>query len=274
VEQRFARAYLSPGVLPESTIDKRINQVIEANIWMRCCSRLSLPDASLDETILKRQDPSVDLSRPNNDVQQTSEARTLGDVLFAKTPRPMSEEVWVGLVRSIAGGDQLALHSIYELTHRIVFTLIMRIINNRETTEELTVDVFHDVWRRAQMYDPTNGSVVGWIMNQARSRAIDRLRYEQRKKRVKNETEPVRNGNSYDDPQTALQNGEQSDLLRNALDSLNPEERQAIEIAFFSELTYQEVAAQLNQPLGTIKSRIRSGLGKLRSALAGKSENI
>ena len=69
-------------------------------------------------------------------------------------------------------------------THRIVFTLMVRITNNRETAEELTLDVFHDVWRRASTYDPAGGSVVGWIMNQARSRAIDRLRFEQRKKRV------------------------------------------------------------------------------------------
>ena len=73
---------------------------------------------------------------------------------------------------------------IYTQTHRIVFTLIMRIVSNRETAEELTVNVFYDVWRRASGYDPAGGSVIGWILNQARSRAIDRLRFEQRKKRV------------------------------------------------------------------------------------------
>jgi len=178
------------------------------------------------------------------------------------------------MVRSIAAGDQLALHFIYEHTHRIVFTLIIRIINNRETAEEVTGDVFYDVWRRASTYDPANGSVVGWIMNQARCRAIDRLRYERRKKRVQVEAEPLRNGSSLEDPQTALQNDEQSVLLKNAIDSLNPEEKQAIEIAFFSELTYQEVAVRLNQPLGTIKSRIRSGMSKLRSALGRRSEDL
>jgi len=186
----------------------------------------------------------------------------------------MSEAVWIGMVRSVATGNQLALHSIYELTHRIVFTLIVRIIKNRETAEELTLDVFHDVWRRAPTYDPANGSVVGWIMNQARSRAIDRLRYEQRKKRVNNEAGTTETGNAAEDPQTALHLEEQSRVLRKALDVLTTEERQAIENAFFSELTYQEVAIRLNQPLGTIKSRIRSGLGKLRSALAGKSEGV
>ena len=91
---------------------------------------------------------------------------------------------WVGLVKSIAAGDQRALHALYARTHRIVFTLIVRITNNRETAEELTLDVFHDVWRRASTYDAAGGSVLGWIMNQARSRAIDRLRFHQRKKRV------------------------------------------------------------------------------------------
>jgi len=105
----------------------------------------------------------------------------------------MSEKDWVSLVRSIAGGDQGALRTIYEQTHRIVFTLMVRITKNRETAEEVTVDVFHDVWRRASTYDPSNGPVIGWIMNQARSRAIDRLRFEQRKKRVNNEIHHLRN---------------------------------------------------------------------------------
>src|SRR6185436_12461454 len=91
----------------------------------------------------------------------------------------VSETYWTGLVRSIAAGDQHALYALYEQTHRLVFTLIVRITNNGETAEEVTVDVFHDVWRRAPTYDQAGGSVVGWIMNQARSRAIDRLRFEQ-----------------------------------------------------------------------------------------------
>jgi RNA polymerase sigma-70 factor (ECF subfamily) len=179
----------------------------------------------------------------------------------------MSEQEWLDLVKSIAAGDQLALHSLYEQTHRIVFTLMVRITNSRETAEELTLDVFHDVWRRASTYDPANGSVVGWIMNQARSRAIDRLRYEQRRKRVNDGTKSPVVARTAEDPQSAFHSREQSRLLSNALDNLSREERQAIELAFFSELTYREVAANLNEPLGTVKSRIRSGLSKLRSVL-------
>src|SRR3984893_947922 len=108
---------------------------------------------------------------------------TLGDVLYARSKAPVPEQDWAALVQSIAAGDQLALHALYERTHRVVFTLIMRITANREAAEELTIDVFHDVWRRASRYDAANGTVLGWIMNQARSRAIDCLRYESRKKR-------------------------------------------------------------------------------------------
>jgi RNA polymerase sigma-70 factor, ECF subfamily len=215
------------------------------------------------------------VNRRAKDVHQSSKNRTLGDLLYANQTRaPMSEKDWLRLVRSVATGDQLALHSIYEQTHRLVFTLMVRITNNHQTAEELTLDVFHDVWRRAATYDPTNGSVVGWIMNQARSRAIDRLRFERRKKRVQSEIHTPRTASAVEDPEYACHIEEQSRRLRKALDILTPEERQAIEIAFFSELTYQEVATKLKQPLGTIKSRIRSGLGKLRAALAGTLDSL
>jgi RNA polymerase sigma-70 factor (ECF subfamily) len=197
---------------------------------------------------------------------------TLGDVLYAKSKAPVPEQDWTTLVQSIAAGDQLALHALYERAHRPVFTLVMRITANRETAEELTVDVFHDVWRHASRYDAANGTVLGWIMNQARSRAIDRLRFETRKKR-----RDGGDGQPPDevaaDPRDALEVREQSEQLRAALAVLTPDERQAIETTFFAGLTHAEAAARLKQPLGTIKTRIRSGLNKLRRTLtadAGK----
>lgn len=197
--------------------------------------------------------------------------KTLGDILYAdKAKARVSEDEWLRLVRAVAGGDQGALHSLYEQTHRIVFTLIVRITMNQETAEEVTLDVFYDVWRKASAYDPANGSVVGWIMNQARCRAIDRLRFDQRKKRVNSYPDSLRSATDIVDPQQAFLFEEQSRLLRNALEVLTPEERKAIENAFFSELTYEEAAKKLNQPLGTVKTRIRSGLAKLREALGRK----
>ena len=206
---------------------------------------------------------------PPRQDQRDCAARALGDLLYADTASaPVPEKDWVGLVQSIAARDQRALHALYERTHRIVFTLVVRITNNRETAEELTLDVFHDVWRRASTYDAAGGSVVGWIMNQARSRAIDRLRFEQRKKRVNPHADNPLPATAASDPHAAFDVREQGRLLRHALTVLTPDERQAIETAFFSELTYDEVAARLNQPIGTVKTRIRSGLGKLRQALA------
>jgi RNA polymerase sigma-70 factor, ECF subfamily len=196
---------------------------------------------------------------------------TLGDILYADKSRfRVSEDAWLQLVRAVAGGDERALYSLYEQTHRIVFTLIVRITMNRETAEEVTLDVFHDVWRRASTYDPENGSVVGWIMNQARSRAIDRLRFDQRKKRVNEYPYSLTPATIIVDPQQAYLFDEQSRLLQDALGSLTADERQAIETAFFSELTYEEAAKKLNQPVGTVKTRIRSGLRKLRDSLGTK----
>jgi RNA polymerase sigma-70 factor (ECF subfamily) len=192
----------------------------------------------------------------------------LAELLYADDTKPRaSEDEWVALVRSIAAGDQQALYALYERMHRLVFTLVVRITNDGATAEELTVDVFHDVWRRAAAYDPAGGSVVGWIMNQARSRAIDRIRFEHRKKRVAGAGDPPPTTLAPHDPAEAVDVREQGRRLVEALATLTPGERQAIEAAFFSELTHREVAARLGHPLGTVKTRIRSGLGKLRQAL-------
>ena len=207
---------------------------------------------------------------PSGRDEQSPPAQTLGDLLYANpSKRPVPESDWVELVRSVGAGDELALHALYVRTRRIVFTLIMRITGNRETSEEVMLDVFHDVWRRASTYDPAGGPVIGWIMNQARSRAIDRVRFDGRKKRVGDGTDhPVTDGSS-EGPHESFDVKERSRRLRQALETLGPREREAIEVAFFSELTYAEAAARLNQPLGTVKTRIRSGLATLRRAFDG-----
>ena len=178
-------------------------------------------------------------------------SKTLGDVLHAGTSSaPASEQEWFGLVRAIAAGDLVALQALYERSHRLVFTLLMRITGHREMAEELTLEVFHDVWRRAYRYDPGEGTVVGRLMNQARSRALARLRAGQRKK----------------DDESGFKDERRA--LRSALATLAPEERQVIEAAFFSELTHAGIALQLNQSEATIRARIDCGLHKLRRVLA------
>ncbi|HEY2337900.1 MAG TPA: sigma-70 family RNA polymerase sigma factor [Burkholderiales bacterium] len=198
---------------------------------------------------------------------QTAKANTLGDVLYAGGGPPVSESDWVRLVRSVAEGDQLALHALYERTARLVFTLVVRIVDSRQAAEEVTLDVFHDVWRRAGGYDPANGTVLGWIMNQARSRALDRLRFENRQKRVDPHAGEPLQGHDERDAFMLLELKQQGDTVRAALAALTPDERQVIEAAYFADLTHAEVAARLAQPLGTVKTRIRSALHKLRRVL-------
>jgi RNA polymerase sigma-70 factor (ECF subfamily) len=173
----------------------------------------------------------------------------------------------------MAAGDQRALRVLYERTHRLVFTFLTRLLNDRRSAEELTVDTFHAVWRRSAKYDPAGGPVLGWIMNQARSRAIDRLRYEQRKKRTappaSADAFPTDDNDSTSETIEAVQHGQ---ALRECLGALTAGEREVIEAAFFQELSYPEVAARLNQPLGTVKTRIRSGLEKLRQALGVRKD--
>ena len=171
---------------------------------------------------------------------------TLGAVLYPDPSKAReSERDWVALVRAVAKGDQTALHALYERTHRPVFTLIMRLRPDRETAEALTLDVFVDVWRRALVYDPAKGTVLAWIMNLARARAV-----------------------AVDVGQSRQSN----ETLRTALAALRPDERYEIEAAYCAALTRAEAVASLHQPFGRVKTRIRSGLNKLRDALAGNAE--
>ena len=203
---------------------------------------------------------------PSDEVGSSS---TLGDLLYAdRSAQTIPEEDWVWLVQAMAAGDQQALRALYERTHRLVFTLAIRICGDRHSAEEITVDVFHDVWRRSASYDPENGSVVGWIMNQARSRAIDRLRFDRRKKRVAPEPGPGGEQPAEPGPADAVDARRRRSTLQAALAALTGDERRTIETAFFSELTYAETAARLDEPLGTVKTRVRSALAKLRKALA------
>ena len=209
----------------------------------------------------------------SNKAARTEEQATLAGVLYAGGPvAAESESTWRSLVTAIAAGDQVALHALYERTHRLVFAFSLRMVGNRDTAEEITLDVFHGVWQRARDYRPANGTVLGWIMNQARSRSIDRVRFETRKKRVDpaaNEVTPEVEAAEWVD---SVELKQESDAVRVALANLTPDEKQAVELAFIQDLTHAEVAERLRLPLGTVKTRIRAGLQKLRQALGEKAQ--
>ena len=181
---------------------------------------------------------------------------------------PLHEHEWVGLVESIAAGDQPAMRTLFERMHRVVFAMAVRICGDRELAEEVTLDVFVDIWHRSARYDPLDGSVSGWILMQTKSRAIDRLRFERRKKRVRRDPEDTQHVDVRW-PGDDLDARERHTALEHALATLTTNEREAIDGAYFLELTYAETATHLQEPLGTIKTRMRSALAKLRLALAG-----
>jgi RNA polymerase sigma-70 factor, ECF subfamily len=204
---------------------------------------------------------------PDNEAQST-----LGGLLYADPTRHrVAESEWAALVRTVAQGDQLALRTLYERMHRLVFTLALRLTGSRETADEVTVDVFFQVWQRAGTYDPAIGPVVAWVMNLARSRSIDRLRHEQRAKRTSadgaNGVDPTHDAFVADDSVAALDLQADTARLRLALAQLPALEREVLEAAFFRDLSYSEVAAQFGEPLGTVKTRIRAGLARLRKVL-------
>ena len=107
------------------------------------------------------------------------EKRTLADILHTKKSRPpVPEGEWVALVRAVAAGEQRALRELFERSHRLVFAFFLRMTRSRDKAEELTLDVFEDVWVKASQYDEEDVTVLGWLMNHARSRAIDCVRFD------------------------------------------------------------------------------------------------
>jgi RNA polymerase sigma-70 factor (ECF subfamily) len=187
----------------------------------------------------------------------------LGDVLYAKSRPTAPEQDWVKLVHAVAKSDQLALHALYERAHRPVFTLMLRLTANPATAEDLTLDVFHDLWRLAAGYDAAKSTVLAWIMNCARARAIDHLGTQ----RPGNAAPPLA------DPQDVLKLRRQSEAMRAALTALTPDERRAIETTFFAGRTHAEATVWMNQPFGAIKTLIRTALYKLQKALSAEAQS-
>jgi RNA polymerase sigma-70 factor, ECF subfamily len=173
------------------------------------------------------------------------------------------------LVRQIAQGDQPALATLYDTTNRLVFGLILRVVNDHGAAEEVLMDVYTQVWRQAPNYDTGRGSPLAWLTTIARSRAIDRLRSGWQ---TQQRSEPL---DAVSDKETAAASpetdsvyAERQRLVRKALAALSPEQREVIELAYYGGLSHSEIAEKLQQPLGTVKTRTRLGLMKLRDALS------
>jgi RNA polymerase sigma-70 factor (ECF subfamily) len=177
------------------------------------------------------------------------------------------DQDWVALIRSAAGGDQSALAGLYDATSRLVFGLVLRIVGDRPTAEEVLLDVYTQAWRQAANYDEERGAPLAWLMTIARSRAIDRLR-SAKHEQYKESLDAVREISDTDpNPEQATVDSERRRLVCSALATLPAEQREVVELAYYSGLSHSEIALRLGQPLGTVKTRTRLAMIKLRDML-------
>lgn len=182
-----------------------------------------------------------------------------------RAARAEQEQQLGKLMYAIAQGDQDAFTTFYDQTHRLVFGLALRIVRNRETAEEVTTDIYMQVWRQAANFELRRGTALSWLMTIARTRSIDRLRSAAY---LRQETEPLDTVVQYaalgDSPEKMTIYAERGQLVRHALAQLTPEQRALIEAAYFEGLSQSELAEQFALPLGTVKTRVRAGMMLLK----------
>jgi len=169
----------------------------------------------------------------------------------------------------MARGEHTALAGCYDLMGSVVFSLAVRMLRDRPAAEDVTQDIFLQVWRQAQNYDTSRGSPEAWIMMIARTRILDRLRSRSAGIVLKTVGDNLPDAPDAEDwPEDMAVTRENAINVRKALSELPQDQRHAIELAFFDGLTHVEISEKLNVPLGTIKTRIRLGLMKIRDHLA------
>jgi len=188
---------------------------------------------------------------PNNDRMRPDELTHASDAM---------------LVVAIGRWRQEALAEAYRRHAGAVFALASRVLASKNLAEEVVQEVFLRLWHDADRFDPERGSLRSWLLAQAHGRAVDMLRSEVARKNREEKQHRVRAESGYD-LEHEVWDLAVAEHVRDALDTLPVEERRAIELAYFKGLTYREVAVALDQPEGTVKSRIRAGLKRLREGL-------
>jgi RNA polymerase sigma-70 factor, ECF subfamily len=171
----------------------------------------------------------------------------------------------IELIRRMAGGDAKALDVFYERYKRAAFTLVYRVVGNREDAEDVLVDVFWQAWQQATRYDASRGKPLAWLLTIARTRAIDLVRSQSSRRTETIENLPEqRSSESGGDP---FVQADTREAVADALRTLPEQQRVPLEMAYYQGMSHTEIAAALNQPLGTIKDRIRNGMLHLRKRL-------
>jgi RNA polymerase sigma-70 factor, ECF subfamily len=194
-------------------------------------------------------------------------------LLVAVTPKVNDEASSdAALVRRLLRKDVRAFEQLYDRHSRIVYGLVLRILQQASTAEEVVQDVFLQLWRNAGQYQEGRGPFVPWLLTLARNRALDNLRLKsERQRRREDQTEQLPPIAQMPEYEKALDERRRAEVVRTLIGSLTAPQKRAIEMAYFEGLSHSEIAAALHEPLGTVKSWIRNGLLRLKEGLQGAS---
>lgn len=196
--------------------------------------------------------------------------RSNQNVFLAVFTRADSNEVSpdAALVQRLRHRDVSAFEELYDRHSRLVYALVLRILQQTTSAEEIVQDVFLQLWRNAAQYDRSRGPFVPWLLALARNRALDQLRLKgERQRRREQQTEELPSLIAVPDFEGALDEKRRAARVRQVMSSLNPQQKRVIELAYFEGLTHTEIANALREPLGTVKSWIRNGLLRLKEGL-------
>jgi len=188
----------------------------------------------------------------------------------APRPSPAGD---ADLIAQAARGDERAIGQLYDRYGAVLYAVAYRIVGEQADAEEVVLEALAQAWRDAPRFEPGRGSVAGWLTMIARSRALDLVRARSRRERITataaadRPDAPPAMSDFRPDPARALDHDERRRQVRHALATLSPPQRQAIELAYFEGLSQTEIAERLQEPLGTVKTRVRLGMQKLRECL-------
>jgi RNA polymerase sigma-70 factor, ECF subfamily len=175
------------------------------------------------------------------------------------------------MLSQVGNGDQVAFSALYDRLSGPLYSLALKMLGDASDAQDALQEVFVQIWSRARTYDPERSSVFSWAVLLTRSRAIDRLRARDRRLRVvvgstadEAKLTEATDASTVESAADTANKKDEAAHVRSLLSNLPEDQRQAIELAFFGHRTHHEIAAQLGQPLGTVKARIRRGLLKLR----------
>jgi RNA polymerase sigma-70 factor (ECF subfamily) len=174
-------------------------------------------------------------------------------------------------LEAMGRGDQAALGQFYDLTNRMIYGVILKILGNSEDAEEVLSDVYMQAWRQAGSFSPDRGSPMTWLILLARSRSLDRLRSQKTRKTRETVLEADHFSISDKSGQQSAE-AERRTLVRALLNELGPDHRMLVELAFFEGLTHTDLSARLGLPLGTVKTRIRIAMNKIRERMGEQME--